>query len=86
MRLMRHYREAMLSDGSLVYLSKDGLLYLIKREDVLDKLRGLPQDDGGIYFNEEKDRYCAEYYDSEYMFVNPSIVEKYWGTLEVVGD
>ncbi len=62
------------SNGLQCAVCGDGLLYLFEKFDIIPLLSNLPQDIDGWYFNETKDRYCAEWHSSGRIVVNPSKV------------
>jgi hypothetical protein len=71
----RYTKFAKFEHGTVALISRDGLVYKFKHDDIVKKLDGLPHDEHGWFFNETRDRYCAEaYYDL--IEVNPSMIEK----------
>jgi hypothetical protein len=74
----KNFKEVMFEDLSFADISKDGLIYRFKAEDIEQLLAGLPQNKIGWYFNTSLDRLCAEKH-GEFIFVNPSKVSEIKG-------
>jgi hypothetical protein len=76
----KYWREVTFENGVVAELSTDGHLYRFKADDIVPLLKDLPKDKYGWYFNDTKDRYCAEWAIKEgYIVVNPSKVVVLFG-------
>ena len=72
------WKEVMFEDETIAELSWDGLEYRFLPEQVVQKLKGLPEDEDGWFFNSSRDRYCAEKL-GKYIRINPSKVIDLFG-------
>ena len=77
------WKEVMFKDETIAEISYDGLVYRFKPEQITHLLNGLPEDQEGWFFNESRDRYCAEK-EGEYITVNPSKVVDLFGYPEII--
>jgi len=68
-----------LKNETIAEMAKDGLSYRFIPKDVITLLKDLPSNSIGWFFNESRDRYCAEWYDDDYIFINPSKVVNLFG-------
>lgn len=69
----KYWLTCMFSNGVIARVTKNGLIYKFDAVDVTSLLSGLPEDSEGWYFNDTKDRFCAEKH-KETVVVNPSKV------------
>lgn len=72
------WTEVMFQDETIAEIDGDGLIYRFEPEQVVDKLKDLPEDKIGWFFNKSKDRYCAEK-DGKFILVNPTKVVDIFG-------
>lgn len=56
----KHHSIVGFSDGTRALLAKDGLSYIFCLKDIRSLLSNLPSDPGVWYFNDTRDRCCAE--------------------------
>ena len=74
----KYWRLCLFEDGTVGAICNDGQLYMFEREDVEDKLSGLPKDRIGWFFNKTRDRYCAEW-NGDRIAINPGKVVDLFG-------
>ena len=73
-------KEVMFADETIAEIYLDGLMYRFRPEDITDKLKDLPNDCQGWFFNYTRDRYCAEWESCDkWIGVNPSKVVELFG-------
>lgn len=77
----KYWQLIMFQDTTIAAICRDGQLYMFDAADVEGKLAGLPKDKHGWFFNETRDRYCAEWQDSsrKRICINPSMVVQLFG-------
>lgn len=72
-----YWKECMFEDETIAEISKDGLMYRFLKDQVFHLLKDLPQDTLGWFFNDSRDRYCAEWSAGyKYILINPSKVNE----------
>ena len=79
--MQKYFRTVMFQDTTIAQLSLDGQIYLFDPVDiVVYLLENHLHDESGFFFNDTKDRYCAEWVEGKAkLLVNPSIVSKVFG-------
>ena len=77
----KYYRHVMFKDCTIAALSNDGLIYVFDKVDIVHHLNRICESDKkGWFFNQSKDRYCAEKNDlDDTVIVNPSMVVTIFG-------
>lgn len=81
---MSKWIEVMFDNEEIGEVTKDGLLYRFKPEQIEDLLKNYLKDEIGWFFNETKDRYCAEK-EGSYIMINPSVVVDLLGYPAIFG-
>lgn len=74
----KYWMDVMFKDETIAELSVDGHLYRFKADKIVHLLDDLPNDDTGWFFNDTKDRYCAERQEG-YIIVNPAKILELFG-------
>ena len=75
-----YWRECMFENELIAEMSEDGQIYRFLQDQIFSHLKNLPQDNTGFFFNDTKDRYCAEWSAGyKYLLVNPSKVAEIFG-------
>ena len=74
----KYWRRVMFANEIVGALSRDGLLYMFKDNDIESLLSTLPHNSRVWYFNKSKDRECAERSGNR-ILVNPSMVSTLLG-------
>ena len=77
----KYWQLVQFEDETIAALCKDGQLYMFDDKDILDKLDTLPKDKYGWFFNNSKDRYCAERNGDNRICVNPNKVFTLFGPI-----
>jgi len=77
--MTKYWKEVMFKDEIIAEITNDGLLYRFKDSIIRQKLTNLPSDKKGWFFNESRDRYCAENTFDGFITVNPSKVVDLFG-------
>lgn len=80
----KYWKDVLFEDGeTMAQITRDGLLYRIKKSIVADRLSHMLQGEYGWFFNESRDRYAVEFegfgHSSEYVTVNPSKMLEWFG-------
>lgn len=79
MRIPKKYFVACLFENGIeAGVSRDGLIYIFEPKDIVGYLEAYPRGVDGWYFNESRDRLCAED-EVGWISVNPAIVQKLIG-------
>jgi hypothetical protein len=73
------WRLVMFENETIAAITKDGLLYMFEESDIILFLEKLPKDNQGWFFNETRDRYCAERTWENRITVNPIVVNEWFG-------
>lgn len=82
-----YFVNCLFENGFECKIGRDGLAYLVPWGDAMEILKDYPKDKHGWFFNDSKDRYCAEQNDTDMnVIINPSIMAKEVGNLLVVED
>ena len=88
--MKKYFYEVMFKDLTIAKLAKDGLIYIFDREDIYNHLMQhayLADDALNFYFNESKDRFCAEYNEIDKTYsVNPMMVSEIFGEPILIGE
>lgn len=76
----KYWKKVQFADELIGAIAHDGLLYLFDFQDIVQDLdKNYPRGKGVWYFNESKDRECAELRGDGRVTVNPSVVQALFG-------
>ena len=81
----KYWIEVMFENTDIAELSVDGQLYRFEANKIASLLKDLPRDKYGWFFNNTRDRYCAEW-EGSYIVVNPAKVSELFGIPVIYGD